>query len=73
MDKEKEVEFCKWLARKVIELDNDGAIVELACRKLNAMGYLSKTDTEWTLPCNCYDCPRWDNGFCKEGDDDRVV
>ena len=45
-----EKEFCKWLARKVIELDNDGAIVEIVCRKLWRMGYLNITETAWTLP-----------------------
>ena len=55
-----EKEFCKWLARKVIELDNDGAIVEIVCRKLWRMGYLNITETAWTLP------------FDEEEEDERI-
>ena len=47
-----EHEFCLWVAKWIFEWQNeynelDGAFCEVACRKLNKLGIVTKNDDEW--------------------------
>lgn len=39
-----EKEFCEWLAKRLLDEDDDEATAELACRRLVNMGYMAQTE-----------------------------
>lgn len=39
-----EKEFCEWLAKKLLDEDDDEVTAELACRRLVDMGYMAQTE-----------------------------
>ena len=47
-----ERDFCLWTAKWIFEYQNeyntlDGAFCEVACRKLNKLGIVTKNDSDW--------------------------
>ena len=48
----KAIEFAEWVAEEIFSDDweyNKDSFTEIACRKLEKMGIVRKTDTDWEL------------------------
>lgn len=48
----KALEFAEWVAEEIFSDDweyNKDSFEELACRKLEKIGFVKKTDTDWIL------------------------